>query len=789
MPDPMSTVEFAHLLTRGIVPMSAPVPEFLPEAVALLAAAAVIAYLCSLVKVVPIAGFLLAGVAIGPYALGLVEDIELVEAAAELGVVLLLFTIGIEFRLEQLNRIRRAIFGGGGLQVGLTIVAVVAALLPFGVSWRDAFFTGCLVSLSSTAIVLKVLGDRRATNGTVGRQALGILIFQDLAVVAMVLVVPMLGEDGGGSALDILRAIGSAVGIVLLVLVVARRLVPPLVEAVARTCSPEIFLLSLITLCFGTAYLTSLAGVSLALGAFLAGLLVSESRFSHHALGEIMPLQILFSATFFVSVGMLLDLGFLLDNLPLVLAAVLVVVALKTAVTAASVRLMGLVTPTALGGGLLLAQVGEFSFVLNQVGADAGLSPAGLGERGGATFVAASVILLLMTPFLADAGLRLDSRGRAAMRAAAAVPAAASGGLGLAPEAPGPAMTVSTRPASRIHVATGGDGVAGATGPAAAGSPGPTVTVPLPRSSPVPAARPDPLVTPTPVPTAGQIAAVDESAGEGSDAHGGMAWSDHVIVNGWGPAGEAVARALSGAGIPFVVVTRNPEGALAAEGAAMAVVRGSTNRLPTLQKAGIATARVLVVADDDPETTGAIVAMARTANPALQIVVRTDDERSTDELLDAGADAAFTFHDRDIDVARVGLVSGVLDAYAGAGLVNPPIYPPGETAAEAFADDPDEAAAGTDAAPRDDIDDGFCTHLDQVRVVTPQTPQGCEECLALGDRWVHLRLCLSCGHVGCCDSSPNKHASAHSRARSHPIIQSFEPGEDWRWCYLDLMYV
>ncbi|MEJ7763536.1 MAG: cation:proton antiporter, partial [Thermomicrobiales bacterium] len=585
----------AHLLTGGIVPMSAPVPEFLPEAVALLAAAAVIAYLCSLVKVVPIAGFLLAGVAIGPHALGLVDDIELVEAAAELGVVLLLFTIGIEFRLEQLARIRRAIFAGGGLQVALTIVAVVAALLPFGVSWRDAFFTGCLVSLSSTAIVLKVLGDRRATNSTVGRQTLGILIFQDLAVVAMVLVVPMLGDEAGGSALDIVRAIGSAVGIVVLVLVVARRLVPPLVEAVARTCSPEIFLLSLITLCFGTAYLTSLAGVSLALGAFLAGLLVSESRFSHHALGEIMPLQILFSATFFVSVGMLLDLGFLLDNLPLVLLVVLVVVALKTAVTGLSVRLMGTLTPTALGGGLLLAQVGEFSFVLNQVGIDAGLSPAGLGERGGATFVAASVILLLMTPFLADAGLKLDGRGRAAMRRAATQPGgdgsgpapAATAGISTASATaagatPSPTTTMSTRPANRTQ-ATGANGPGGASGSAGtdgvAATAAATVTVPLARPGTRPGTTGDTSPTGTTAADPDDRAAAGTSAGdadvsgvgEGGGGTDGHAWADHVIVDGWGPAGEAVAHALTAASVPFVILPRNPEGALVAEGAAMPV--------------------------------------------------------------------------------------------------------------------------------------------------------------------------------------------------------------------------
>ncbi|MBA2755316.1 MAG: NAD-binding protein [Chloroflexia bacterium] len=326
-----------------------------------------------------------------------------------------------------------------------------------------------------------------------------------------------------------------------------------------------------------------------------------------------------------------------------------------------------------------------------------------------------------------------------------------------------------------------------------AATPAATVTVPLARPGTMPGATG--VSSPTWATAAvskdrssAGTAASDPNrsgVGEGGDGPDGPAWSDHVIVNGWGPAGEAVAHALTAAGVPFVVITRNPEGALVAEGSAMPVVRGSTNRMPTLVEAGIHVARVLVVADDDPETTGAIVTMARHANPGLQIVVRTDDAGTTEDLLDAGADAAFTFHDDAIDAARAGFVTGILDAYAGITLVNSPAYAPGETAAEAFAGDPDS----TDDGARDDSDDGFCTHLDQVRLVTPHTPQGCEECLALGDRWIHLRLCLTCGHVGCCDSSPNKHASAHSRSRAHPIIQSFEPNEDWRWCYVDLMYV
>ena len=400
-------------------------PPFLLQAVAIVVAAAVIAYLSSRIGLVPIVGFLIAGVIIGPHALGLVEDPALVNDAAEIGVILLLFTIGIEFSLEKLWRIKTLIFGGGGLQVTLASLAVLAVLTAFGVEWRAALFTGFLVSLSSTAIVLKLLGDRGETASPHGQVTLGLLIFQDLAVIVMVLVVPMLGGEGGSGA-QIVWALAKALGLIVAVLVVARRLMPPLLERVALTCAPELFLLTVIAICLGTAWLTSIAGVSLSLGAFLAGLVVSESRFSHHAFGEIMPLQILFSATFFVSVGMLLDVGFMVHHLPLVLAAVALVVVVKTVTTASSVLALGYSAPVAAASALTLAQVGEFSFVLDRAGQAVGLSPAGLGDTGSQAFIASTVVLMVATPQLTGLGSRLAQMlKRRHVRAAAAAAAVA----------------------------------------------------------------------------------------------------------------------------------------------------------------------------------------------------------------------------------------------------------------------------------------------------------------------------------------------------------------------------
>jgi monovalent cation:H+ antiporter-2, CPA2 family len=684
------------------------VPPFLVEAVAIVGAAALIAYASYRIGLVPIVGFLLAGVCIGPHALALVDDPALVDAAAEVGVILLLFTIGIEFSLDRLARIKMLIFGGGGLQVALSSLAVTAILTPFGVDWRAALFTGFLVSLSSTAIVLKLIANRGETGSDYGQVSMGLLIFQDLAIIVMVLLVPMLG-GGQGTGLHILLALAKAVGIILVVLVLARRLMPPLLERVALTCSPELFLLTVIAICFGTAWLTSVAGVSVSLGAFLAGLIVSESRFSHHAFGEIMPLQILFSATFFVSVGMLLNLGFLARNLPLVLGAVALVLVVKVATTAASVAALKYPAPVAAASALTLAQVGEFSFVLERAGRDAGLSPAALGAVGSQTFIAATVLLMVATPQLNAFGARLAERlGRRALRHAGAVVDAAET----------PSDTFQT-------------------------------------------------------------------------------FADHVIVAGFGDAARQLVRVLQGSGIPFVITTLSPGGANEAESLGLPVLRGDSSRQHTLLMAGVDRARMIVVADDDPPTAGRIVAVARSLAPTARIVVRTR----------YAADAAALTHDgADLVIAEelesvVQLFAQVLRSYAvppeqieaHEQAVRTGTYAALRAAVEASsATSADPDAVSRAAVPIDTSATiqfapdpaAECSHLDAIRPVRPSA-RGCEECLRTGSTWVHLRICLSCGHVGCCDSSPNKHATAHHRRTGHPIVRSLEPGETWGWCYAD----
>ena len=377
----------------------------LGEVVALFVVSVLIAYLCYRIRLVPIAGFLIAGVLIGPGALGLVSDTALIYDLAEIGVILLLFTIGAEFSLEKLGRIKRFVLIGGSLQAMIMVVLVTLVLAAFGIGWRVGVFTSFLVVLSSTVIVLKLFQERAAIDTPAGQVSLGLLIFQDLAMIMMVLFIPALSGEGG-SSFDIFVILAKVLIILVLVLVLARRAIPWLLEKIAQTRRQELFLLAVVAVCFGTAWFTSLFGISLALGAFLAGLVVSESRFSGYALSEILPLRTVFNAIFFVSIGMLLDLGFLIDNLMVVIAVAGSVLVLKVIVTTGTVMMLGYPVRIAAFAGFALAQICESSFVLERAGAAVGMTPAGLGGFGEQTFIAVAVLLMVLTPFMMQAGPR-----------------------------------------------------------------------------------------------------------------------------------------------------------------------------------------------------------------------------------------------------------------------------------------------------------------------------------------------------------------------------------------------
>lgn len=379
--------------------------NFLKDLLIVFAIGGLVVYALRYIKLPPIAGLLIAGATIGPHGLSLVEDAHRVEVLAEIGVVLLLFTIGLESSLGQLLKMWRILLIGGGGQVGLCIAIVTLATWWVGGTPGKPLFFGFLAALSSTAIVLRLLGERAQLGAPVGRIVLGILLFQDLCIVPLMLLIPLLsGTSSGVGSLTL--TLLTALGVVLAVVMLARWLVPRLLSGVVRTRSRELFLTLLLVLCLGTAYVTSLAGLSLALGAFLAGLAVSESEYSHQALAEAIPFRDAFGSLFFVSIGMLMDVGFVAHHLPLVLAVLLALIVIKTVTAMVPVIALGYPLHLALHAGLALAQVGEFAFVLSRAGLTLGL----IGSAENQVFLAASVLSMLVTPLLLHVGARLAQR-------------------------------------------------------------------------------------------------------------------------------------------------------------------------------------------------------------------------------------------------------------------------------------------------------------------------------------------------------------------------------------------
>ena len=343
-----------------------------------------------------IAGFLVAGALIGPHGFNLISDIGTVQILAEIGVVLLLFTIGIEFSLVQLNSLRRLLFIAAPIQVGGVVVVVWLASMAAGLPWQQAVFWGFLLSLSSTAIVLKALAASGESDSFHGRAAIGILIFQDLAVVPMILLAPILASPDGAAMVSILMTLAKAGIVVGLVVAAAWYAVPKVLEHIVRSRSRELFLLTIIVLCLGIAWLTSLGGLSLALGAFIAGLVISESEYSHQAMAEVLPFRDSFNSLFFVSIGILMDWRVLLQYPGVVTGLLGVILVVKFLAGAGAVLAVAAPPRAAVMAGIALAQVGEFSFILAQVGQEHGL----LSGSPYQVFLAVSVCSMIITPFL-----------------------------------------------------------------------------------------------------------------------------------------------------------------------------------------------------------------------------------------------------------------------------------------------------------------------------------------------------------------------------------------------------
>jgi len=353
-------------------------------------------FICHRLHVPAVVGFLLTGIFVGPYGFGLVKAVHEVEILAEIGIVLLLFTIGIEFSLERLLQIRKPVLMGGSLQVSLTFLATLFIARQLGQAFGEAVFIGFLVALSSTAIVLKLIQERAEVDSPHGRTTLGILIFQDIIIVPMILVTPLLAGATGNLVESVLVLLAKGIGIILLVMVSTKWIVPRVLYQIARTRNQEVFLLSVIVICLGVAWLTSKAGLSLALGAFLAGLIISESEYSHQALGNILPFRDVFTSFFFVSIGMLLDVGFLFQQPVSIVLIAFGVLVLKSIIACFAAVLLGLHFRTSILVGLAVSQVGEFSFILSRTGIEHGLLAGNIYQM----FLAFSILSMAATPFI-----------------------------------------------------------------------------------------------------------------------------------------------------------------------------------------------------------------------------------------------------------------------------------------------------------------------------------------------------------------------------------------------------
>ena len=364
-------------------------------------------------KLPTITGFLVSGVLLGPHGLALISDQNRIEVLADAGVVLLLFTIGVEFSLAGLRRLWRTAVAAGAMPVVVTVALGAAtgglfgsflSAQSMGLTTGQGVFLGFIISLSSTVIGLKALADRGQVDSPHGRAAVGVSVMQDLLVIPMMLLTPHLapgrfggaGAPGASSILEPVLALLQAGAVIAGVLVVSMWLVPRLLPKLAALKSREVFVISVFCICLGTAWITSSLGLSLALGAFLGGLAVSESEFSHQALADVAPFRDGLVSLFFISIGMQIDPGVVLRMPALVLGSAGLIIVFKLTLIGGALLLAGQRPTVALQAGLALAQVGEFAFVLMRFGSGYDLLPEPLGQ----VLLASSVVTMVVTPLL-----------------------------------------------------------------------------------------------------------------------------------------------------------------------------------------------------------------------------------------------------------------------------------------------------------------------------------------------------------------------------------------------------
>ncbi len=372
--------------------------SIIKEIVIILLVSLPIIFLFKKINIPSIVGFLIAGMIIGPYGFKLISNPEQIDIIAEIGVILLLFTIGLEISLKNLLSMRKFLLITGGIQVFGTILISTLIFYFNDIPLNKAIFFGMLISLSSTAIVLKLLSDRKEIETPHGRISLAILIFQDFLVVPFFIFLPILGQSEKFELTKIILQIVYAFGAVALIIIIARFLMPKILFHLANLRIREAFTIGIILLLLGTAYLTHLFGLSFALGAFIAGLIVSESEFSWQVTAEILPFKDVFNSIFFVSIGLLLNINFLISNISLLLLITIGLILLKALVVVSTVKLSRYPLRTSILAGFGLAQIGEFSFILAQAGMSFNL----ISPEYFDAFISSSIFSMVLAPIFTN---------------------------------------------------------------------------------------------------------------------------------------------------------------------------------------------------------------------------------------------------------------------------------------------------------------------------------------------------------------------------------------------------
>lgn len=522
---------------------------FLGDLVVVATVSAGISLFLNRLKIPTIAGFLVTGAMLGPSGFGWVRSQEFIEKLSSVGVVLLLFTLGLEFSSQRLRDIFRQAALGGLAQIVLTVLVTLVISRMLHISLAQGLFYGFLFALSSTAVVLRVLSERGESDAPHGQFIIGTLLFQDLCVVPMVLIIPLLagGQSLSAGAIDLTFALLKAAFVIVSTFVLARFIVPRFFALVDASQSREIFLLSVICLCLGTAWLTSQVGLSLALGAFLSGMIVADSEYGHRAMGDVLPLRDVFLSLFFVSLGMLFE-GRLVVERPITIALLLAgFLLLKGLLATLSAMFMRFPARVAWLAGVGLAQFGEFGFVLTQVAVESKLATQAEVQP----VLTAGVLSICVTPLL----LKLAPHFLAGEKILA--------------------------PLEKILGVRGVD-------------------------------------------------LIDRS-------HAKHALKNHVVLVGYGVAGQRCAEELRARAVPFIGVELNAKNVRKGKSQEFPVFYGDASSPEALKHAQLQHAQLMLVMINDPLAVYRILDSARRVAPHVPILVRTHYVLDQDKLLQAGA--------------------------------------------------------------------------------------------------------------------------------------------------------